>query len=368
MKRILLIAALLLSNVAHSHSSDNSYLSFDLQENQKSILAVWKIPLKQLDTVLDLDINNDGSISWSDIQASTNRLTEYLFSSLTVRLDNIDCDEYADSLELERLASGLYLVLPFSLECHPKQTESSELKVHYQLMFTEDQSAQALFHFQRQETETTHVFNHTNQQSIIQLQNAVRIHFTDFVIDGIWHILIGFDHILFLATLLFPVALLKTENVLRETIKVVTAFTFAHSLTLSAAATDIVVLSPPFVEFIISLSIVVGALFSVRRRYDTRLWLLALAFGFIHGFGFANVLAEIVPKGMSYFSSLIAFNIGVELGQLTLVFMLFPLLMAIKRSRLSTTFTLQASMLIVGVCGMSWMVERTGTLLAQSPI
>ena len=280
---------------------------------------------------------------------------------------NTTCDKYATPLELERLTSGLYLVLPFSLKCHPDTNGVSELTVHYQLLFSENQSTKALFHFKNNETETTYLFTHVDQHFVIKLKDGIKNHFSDFLVDGIWHILIGFDHILFLATLLFPVALLKIENVFREILKVVTAFTLAHSLTLSAAATNLVTFSPPFVEFIIALSIVVGALFAIRRRFYTRLWLLALTFGLIHGFGFANVLAELVPKGSSYFGSLIAFNIGVELGQLMLVIMLFPLLVTIKKSKLSTTFALRASMLAVGLCGMFWMMERAGILLAQTP-
>jgi hypothetical protein len=189
-----------------------------------------------------------------------------------------------------------------------------------------------------------------------------------FVVSGVEHILIGPDHILFL------IGLLLLGGTFARLALIVTAFTIGHSITLSLAALDI--LSPPaqFIEPLIALTIVVvGAdnLLVLRQKQtvsaqsaalgsetDLRPW-LAVAFGLIHGFGFAYVLKEFGLPAAALGWSLFAFNLGVEIGQLLIVAVVAGLLLVVRRrsETLAHQLALIGSIAVI-VAGIYWFVQR----------
>ena len=175
-----------------------------------------------------------------------------------------------------------------------------------------------------------------------------------FIPEGVRHILIGPDHILFL------VGLLLLGGTLRRLALVVTGFTAAHSLTLSLAALNI--LNPParLIEPVIALSIVYVGLDNLLKRdgRDVRAW-IAVGFGLIHGFGFASVLREMgLPAGALGWS-LLSFNVGVEIGQLMVVVSVAIVMAALRsRSEVLGQRIVFAGSLAVMVAGGFWFVER----------
>jgi hypothetical protein len=175
-----------------------------------------------------------------------------------------------------------------------------------------------------------------------------------FIASGIHHILIGPDHILFL------IALLLTGGTWLTLVRIVTAFTIGHSVTLSLAALN--VLSPPatLIEPAIALSIVfVGADNLVRGEgRDLRAW-VALAFGLIHGFGFANVLREFGLPDEALVWSLLSFNVGVEIGQLAIVLVVASALAAVRRhsTQMGQRLAFVGSLVVIAA-GTYWFVER----------
>ena len=175
-----------------------------------------------------------------------------------------------------------------------------------------------------------------------------------FAASGIHHILIGPDHLLFL------VGLLLLGGRWRQLILVVSAFTVAHSITLSLAALNLVTPPPSLIEPAIALSIVyVGAdNLTVRGGRDMRAW-IAFGFGLIHGFGFANVLREmnLPPRALGW--SLFSFNLGVEIGQLMVVVLVASLVIAVRRrSDLAGRRLARAGSVIVMAAGAFWFVQR----------
>jgi len=175
-----------------------------------------------------------------------------------------------------------------------------------------------------------------------------------FVPAGIHHILIGPDHLLFL------IGLLLLGGSMRRLAGVVTAFTVAHSVTLSLAVLNIV--SPParIIEPAIALSIVYVGVdnLMVRGGRDVRAW-IALSFGFIHGFGFANVLREMDLPARALGWSLFSFNAGVEIGQLLVVVSVASLLAAVRsRSQAFGPRLVFAGSLAVIAAGAFWFVQR----------
>jgi hydrogenase/urease accessory protein HupE len=176
-----------------------------------------------------------------------------------------------------------------------------------------------------------------------------------FVAAGIHHIFIGPDHILFI------IGLLLLGGGLARLLKIVTAFTVAHSITLALAALEIVRPSPRVIEPAIALSIVVVGvenLLAAGRRRDVRAW-IAFGFGFVHGFGFASVLREFgLPPG-ALGASLFSFNLGVEIGQMCIVLAVAPLL-AVIRARSVRLGALAVRYGSAGViaAGSYWFVQR----------
>jgi hydrogenase/urease accessory protein HupE len=184
-------------------------------------------------------------------------------------------------------------------------------------------------------------------------QGAIAVMQT-FIPSGIHHIMIGPDHILFL------IGLLLLGGTWTQLVKIVTAFTIGHSITLSLAALNVVNPPPQIIEPAIALSIVfVGADNLVRGSgRDLRAW-AALVFGLVHGFGFANVLREFGLPDEALGWSLFSFNFGVEIGQLVIVLAVASLLALIrKRSEPLGYRVAYAGSLVVIAAGAYWFVER----------
>ena len=175
-----------------------------------------------------------------------------------------------------------------------------------------------------------------------------------FVPAGVHHILIGPDHLLFL------VGLLLLGGTIRRLTVIVTAFTIAHSITLSLAALNIVTPPARIIEPAIALSIVyVGAdNLLIRGGRDVRPW-IAFAFGFIHGFGFANVLREMDLPARALGWTLFSFNFGVEIGQLLVVVAVASALAALRsRSETASRQLAIAGSVVVMAAGAFWFIQR----------
>lgn len=177
--------------------------------------------------------------------------------------------------------------------------------------------------------------------------------FGEFLWQGVWHILIGLDHILFVVVLLVAVRRFK------ELALVVTSFTLAHSLTLALGALELVNPDPVIVESVIALSIVYVAIENLSTDQPRARYLVTFGFGLIHGFGFSGVLRDLGLPATHLAPALLAFNLGVELGQLALVAPLFPAL-AWLRARRPTwarrlTLAMSAPVLLIAVY---WFFQR----------
>jgi hydrogenase/urease accessory protein HupE len=176
---------------------------------------------------------------------------------------------------------------------------------------------------------------------------------------GLEHILGGVDHLLFVLALLILV-----EGV-RRLIATVTAFTLAHSLTLGAATIGWVHVPQPPVEAVIALSIALVASEILRARAgragitQRRPWIVAFAFGLLHGFGFAGALAEVGLPQNDIPLALLTFNAGVEIGQLLFIGAVLVLVATLRRTRIATPRWLEAvPPYAIGAVAMLWVFER----------
>jgi hydrogenase/urease accessory protein HupE len=225
------------------------------------------------------------------------------------------------------------------------------------LMFPYDPNHQTFVNFYERGTLRTQAIldaGHTRFEYFAGTSQGVLAVMRKFIPAGIHHILIGPDHLLFL------VGLLLLGGSIRQLLIVVTAFTVAHSITLTLAALSLVTPPARIIEPAIALSIVyVGAdNLLVRGGRDVRAW-IAFTFGFIHGFGFANVLREMDLPARALGWSLFSFNVGVEIGQLLVVIAVASALAALRsRSEVAGRQLAFLGSVVVMVAGAFWFIQR----------
>ena len=186
-----------------------------------------------------------------------------------------------------------------------------------------------------------------------------------FVVMGFEHILDGADHLLFLACLVIPFRRLRTLAI------IVTAFTVAHSFTLIASAYDLapdVLWFPPLVETLIAMSIVYMACENIAGANVRRRWAITFVFGLVHGFGFSFALRETLQfAGSHLLTSLLSFNVGVELGQLLVLVLLVPALNLLFKYVVAERMGIIIMSALVAHTSWHWMTDRWG-VLSQFPI
>jgi len=168
---------------------------------------------------------------------------------------------------------------------------------------------------------------------------------------GMTHIFLGYDHVAFLLALLFV-------KRFRDLVKIVTAFSVAHTLTLVLAALGLVSLPSRIVETAIAASIVYVASENIwRDTGNTHRWRLTFAFGLVHGFGFATVLRELGLPSEGLVRSLLAFNLGVEIGQLAIAAACWPLLLWVGRQTWAARARVSVSVVLL-TFGAAWLLDR----------
>jgi hypothetical protein len=250
------------------------------------------------------------------------------------------------------------------------QSEPAELELNARILFSLDGGIHGLLRLDHDGRTENAAFNADHPGHRFTLGEPAHRwqQWGTFIWEGVWHIWIGFDHILFLVALLLPAVLRRGPDrwdgvegfrpALIGVLKIVTAFTVAHSVTLTLAALEIVRLPSRLVESVIAASVAVAALNNLWPWFRGKGWLVAFGFGLIHGFGFANVLGDLGLARVSLAVPLVGFNIGVELGQLGIVAVFLPLAYGLRRSWFYQTVTFKFGSAVVVLIATAWMVER----------
>ena len=376
MKRWLLLITLLLpllsQHSAWAHKPSDSYLTLRAAGGN-NIDIRWDIALRDLDYVLQLDRDDNGVLTWGEVRQRTEDITRLAMQRFTLTAAGSPCKLVnASDLQLDKHSDGTYAVLSLSAQC---PTLNAPLKANYTLLFDVDPSHRGLVQWiapvPAGETGIAQALvfaNESAEQTLALTAASAWQTLRQYAADGVWHIWIGYDHILFLLSLLLPAVLVRRAGqwdpapTLRgsfvETLKVVTAFTLAHSITLSLAALQIVSLPSRLVESVIAASVVIAALSNLRGTVTKRRWVMAFAFGLIHGFGFASVLADLgLPQG-ALMLALIGFNAGVEIGQLCIVAVFLPIAFWLRATRFYRVGVLTGGSLLVALLASWWLVQR----------
>ena len=363
-RRLAVVLVLLLCQAtAWAHKASDSYLMVDVKG--QAVTAQWDIALRDIDFALGLDRDGNAEITWGELRARQSDVAAWALSRLTVSRGGV-CPLGVTGLQVDDHTDGGYAVLHLRGEC-PGATGA--LGLEYRLLFDLDKLHRGLLRLTLEDKTYTTVLSPTSGVVQFGAAQASRwAQFSQYLIEGIWHIWIGFDHILFLVSLLLPAVLVlhmrrwqgvsSFGTATREVLWVVTSFTVAHSITLSLAALGLVSLPSRLVESAIALSVVLAAANNLWPVVENRRWLVAFGFGLIHGFGFASVLAELGLPADALVLSLLGFNAGVELGQLAIVAGFLPVAFWLRNTRLYLRGVFVLGSWLTMLVALVWLVER----------
>ncbi len=344
---------------ASAHDPGLSNVDVKLENNRLTAQLVYNYV--DIEGAVLVDQNMDRTITPEEFNAAKAQLEELARNAMTINVDGTVVPPSDAQVRIAKAEDGRDTVY-FSL-VYPG-SPSASLVVKSNLM-------DKLSRGHREYFRLTNATGNTIAERLLDTTNATaevtagelsaalgRWHtFKQFLLLGIEHILLGFDHLCFL------IALLLVATTLGSVLKIVTSFTIAHSITLALAAFDKVTLSPSIVEPMIAVSIVYVGLENIWRRgkdIEGR-WLLTFAFGLMHGFGFAGVLKElnIGAGGSGIAVPLVSFNVGVEMGQLAVAALVWPLLQWLRNRPALTSKLVPVGSLLVVIAGGYWLIERT---------
>ncbi len=359
-----LLLTLAVAAPAEAHKPSDSYLTLTVRGAR--VDGRWDIALRDLDYAMGLDRDGDGSVTWGELRAREADVAGLAFSHLSLRGDASPCPTTTRGLQVARHSDGAYAVLLFDAAC---AAEPRTLDVDYQLFFDVDPQHHGIVRIDDGAGTRTAIFTATaRQQAFERTELAPGRQLAAAITLGIHHIFAGTDHLLFLVALLLPSVLVRSDGgwepaprfrvALYDVLRIVTAFTVAHSITLSLSALGVLSLPSRLVEAGIAASVVLAAVNNLVRVLEDDRWTAAFALGLLHGFGFSATLMDLGLPRKNLVLTLFGFNVGVELGQLCVVALFLPLAYLVRRTRAYRTLGLVAGSAVIAGIATLWFVER----------
>ncbi len=321
------------------------------------------------DSQIKFEIDIPKNLSPADVanKSGSEQVMDSISSNLVFTRNESPCDFNLVPADLNSTESHFRFTSTVNCE-----QSVGKLTIAYGLFFNQDNDHRAYIIIEQNDTIKTAVLSPENRIYNALLDGKNEMSFLAFVWEGIWHIWIGFDHILFLMTLLLPSVLVFSEkrwtaqkefsSSFIETCKIVTAFTVAHSLTLCFATFKILELPSRYVESAIALSVLLVSLNNIFTIFPGHRWKFAAFFGLIHGLGFAAILSQLGLTNDNIFVALLGFNIGVEVGQLVIVGLLMPLLFWARKFYFYQPYILIGGSSICAIISVCWMIDRIAQL------
>lgn len=357
---------LTLANPVLAHKASDSFMCLDTHTGQFRI----DVALRDMALLVPLDSNRDGKVTGGELRQHRGAILNAIEDGITLSAGNSACELQGQQWGISEHSDGAYVATRYQALCDGGQAPDL---LEYHLLFEQDSLHRGLIQISTGEASSLAVAGPDSRTVDLRPSGTSGLwqSFTTFLFEGVVHLLIGLDHILFLLVLVLPASLTgnHSANAARrwwpsraqviELTAVVTAFTVAHSITLALAALKIVSLPIAWVETVIAASIAVAAVNVVWPVLGRKTWPLAFGFGLIHGFGFASVLSDLTSGTANLAVALAGFNVGVELGQLALLVICFPLLTLLAQATPLYQRAL-VPLTLLGVIGVSlmWVWER----------
>lgn len=377
--KLIFVFLCVFSKQLFAHQTSDSYLNI-IKSQQQNYIS-WSIAVRDLEYAVGLDTNADSRITWQEILQRKPTIESYVLSRLLLYSVNAQqkqfCQINNNELLVDDKRDGAYLVFKLSSPCLKDlfaglsySSAEKHFYLDYQLLFDIDKNHRGLILIQVEDNIVTRVASPDNYTFNLQIKESPRAGvLSRYINQGIWHILIGLDHILFLLALLLPSVLVyknkkwqQRENIrscFMAILKIVTAFTLAHSITLSLSVLEVVQLSSKMIEIFIAITVLLTCLHTLKPVFQQSLWKLAFVFGLIHGFGFANVLLDLGLEKTALALSLFGFNIGVEIGQLFIVFVFLLFAALIHQYCWYRTVIFKGGISVTAIISCVWIFERT---------
>jgi hypothetical protein len=356
---------------AAAHELGQGYFFFRVYED--SLVVRLEITTRDLNTALGFGWDLDQGVDEAAVRSALDAIRAYVEPRMSVAIAGEALDLVYHGFDVRFLEVADFVQLHYSIS---ETTGIPDLiDVTYPILFEVDpQHRNFLVVEHNWQTGTfsseaiVGIFSPREPTQSLDLSssNALR-GFVAMIKQGVWHIWIGLDHILFLVALILPAVLVREEGAwqpvpsfkkaLYNIVGIVSFFTLAHTVTLSLAALELISLPPKLVESIIAGSIAVAAWANLVPKLSIREAAIAFAFGLFHGFGFASVLSDIGLGREHLVLSLLGFNIGVELGQIAIICAIFPVLFLLRKQRVYMWILKFGSIALIAIA-LLWVFER----------
>ncbi|WP_100405564.1 HupE/UreJ family protein [Bacillus solitudinis] len=338
--------------VANAHMGSIGYSDVTIEE--KHVKYDLFLLSDLVGGLLNIDKNSDGQMDAGEVSESTSAIEQLVVNQLSVRNNGVEGSVTVKEVELtERFNFSMFHIeLDYQFD-----QPIEEYQINYHVFFNGiDDNHQNFLTVARGDytveqllTKDNQTFQGTTNVENSEFHGGEVLDFWDYTIMGMEHIWAGIDHLLFIF------GLLLARGSFRDYIKVLTAFTAGHSITLALAALELVLIPSAIIEPLIALSIVYVAVENIRARTFKWRWLISLVFGLIHGFGFAEILSG--KLGSDFIIPLLSFNLGVEIGQIVVLMVLLPLILYISKIRWQPQIIVGVST-IISLFGLYWFFER----------
>lgn len=352
------------------HEMGKALLNLDLRESLSQGDFRWAA--HDIQQIIDIDKNENGILTWKEISSQKAEAHQYLLNNLQISYANKKCSiEFSEQWQLGSHFDLDYAIIPFDLHCDG----SDAISIQYSGLFSVDPGHSLLINVEFDEEPVQAIIAEYNQTITINSSKTTWASI-GFLYQGVVHIFIGLDHLLFLACLLlaiiFPfnssrqylgIATAHPDEtndnklILRKIIGVISIFTVAHSITLTLAAIGWINFPGKWIELGIAIS-VLAAVINTATRAIKRNYLMVFIFGLLHGLGFANALADLDSPLKEQLLNILAFNIGVELGQIVFTLIVAPVFFALNKIR---SWRKQFYFVALGlsfIVASVWVIER----------
>lgn len=361
----LTFALSILSFPAKAHILPGSYLQLTVEGN--ILRGTWDLSLYSLAEIVGMQDKPE------------RELQEFALQKLSIEANGEVCrlhiDEIAQREEEYKFPQAVHIV-----GTCPKSI--AKLTVNYFSLLVIDPPFQGFINITANGETYTSVLSQQNPYARFQIaaeqtggEEAPEIappdrlqQFKDYLREGVWHIWLGYDHILFLISLLLTAGFVRKAHhweprrglkmTFWQVTKIVTSFTLAHSITLSLVIFGVVSLPSQLVESTIALSIAIAAANNLYPLMHKRLWLLTFCFGLIHGMGFAGALEELGLPDNARWLALVGFNLGVEAGQLAIVIAILPVIYLLRHNDTYRKVILPAFSCLIIAVALIWFTQR----------
>ena len=384
--KLLFVLLFLTPMISAAHFPNQSYIFIRVYETN-GIEGRFEINVREINKVFDLNLRDN--LTREELKPYEEQIKAYILKHASFSSKYGEHKIILKNVDLFSYSQGKMIQVYFELENMDQLPQMLDVK--YDVVYEKDDTHRGFLVTEyswaagviNEEKNISLFFTPDNFKQSLDLTDTSKWKgFVAMIKQGMWHIWIGIDHILFLLALILPSVVRrirkKEPNVSEQSfsiessdwvpvknfkeaflyvIKIITFFTIAHTITLSLASLQIVNLPSRFVESIIALSIGLAAYHNIRPIFKGKDWIIAFIFGLFHGFGFASVLADLGLSNENLGISLLGFNVGVEIGQLLIIAMMFPILFLLRKTKFYTKILLYGSIVLI-IISLYWAVER----------